>query len=436
MPTQLIRPADAERIDIRCNVADAIVANLAIHLVFFFERHLDTDALAGGFARALAAFPLFAGRMAPNVGRMRIRCAAQGVPFTSATSGRSLADAIDSVARDDGLWLVDPVNASIARWGRGALCTVRVTHLADGATAIGFSWHHVLGDMQTAMLLINAWAAAADGEPVAEPLIVEDRAAYLERRLPSDGAREPGVRCLGPGETARSLAYLAKNARRQRTLTICFDDDEIANMRMACGPRESMSANDVVCANLAAAVMPADPDVDRRTLAIPINIRPRCGLDPMLVGNMITTLNLPIRRGEPVAAIAGRIRSSLDHFGNRHSDMRINQRFFDGLAPLRAGRCVSVAFDPARWNMLISNWSGFGVYRLRFEGAEPCYFTPVAKLPVAGLGALVDGPGGCGLMLQMSLPPAEFEALSSGAMLEFIHRFRPSARPLQKWAAQ
>ena len=439
MPIQLIRPPHTERIEIRCDVADAIVANLAVHLVFFFERHLDADALAGAFSRALGAFPLFAGRMAPNFGRMRIRCESQGVPFTSVTSRRSLSDAIRSVAQDDGGWLVDPVNANIARWGRGPLCTVRITRLADDATAIGFSWHHGLGDMQTAMLFINAWAAAAAGEPVAQPLIVQDRAAHLDRCLPPDGARRPGVRCLGLGETARTLVYLAKDARKQRTLTIRFDDDEIARMRVAYGHRMRLSANDAVCAHLAEAIMRADPAVDRRTLAITVNTRMRCGLDPMLLGNIITTLNLPVRRGDPAGAIAERIRDSVDHFAARHSDMRINQNFVDSVGPLRAGRCVSVAFEPARWSMLISNWSGFGVYRIRFEKTGPCYFTPVAKVPVAGLGALVDGVGGRGLMFQMSLPPGEFQAMTSGAMLEHIHRFRSSAeaaRPQQDWTAQ
>ena len=98
-------------------------------------------------------------------------------------------------------WLIDPVNGATARWGLGPLCKVRVTHLADNATAIGFSWHHAIGDMQTAMHFMNAWAAAAAGKPLAEPLIVEDRAAYLDEHLPADGAREPGVRCLGLAET-------------------------------------------------------------------------------------------------------------------------------------------------------------------------------------------------------------------------------------------
>jgi hypothetical protein len=59
--------------------------------------------------------------------------------------------------------------------GWGPLCKVRVTQLADDATAIGFSWHHAIGDMQTLMLFMNAWAAAAAGKPLAEPVTVEDR---------------------------------------------------------------------------------------------------------------------------------------------------------------------------------------------------------------------------------------------------------------------
>ena len=298
MSTQLIRPLHGQRLEIRCNVGDAIVANLAIHLVFFFERRLDTDKLTRAFAHALTNVPIFAGRMAIVDGAMRIRCEGQGVPFTSVSSGRTLREAIRSASDDSGLWLVDPVNGATARWGLGPLCKVRVTHLADDATAIGFSWHHSIGDMQTLMLFMNAWSAAAADKPLAEPLIVADRAAYLDARLPADGAREPGVRCLGLAELARSALYLAKDARKQRTLNLYFGEDEIARMRDAYSNGRRLSANDVVCAHVSEAVMKADSEVDRRTLAIAVNTRKRCGLHPMLVGNIITTLNTDLRLGE------------------------------------------------------------------------------------------------------------------------------------------
>ncbi|WP_020105150.1 acyltransferase [Nocardia sp. 348MFTsu5.1] len=424
MPTQLIKPLDVQRLDVRCNVGDAIVANLAIHLVFFFKRHLDVTALGDAFAQALTNLPVFAGRMAFAGGTMRIRCEGQGVPFTSVSSGRTLADAIRSATDEGGLWLIDPVNGATARWGRGPLCKVRVTHLADDATAIGFSWHHAIGDMQTFMVFMNAWTAAAAGEPLAEPLIVEDRAAYLDGHLPADGAREPGVRTLGLAELARSALYLAKDARKQRTLSLYFGEDEIIRMREAYGNGKRLSANDVVCAHISEALMEADPAVDRRTLAIAVNARTRCGLDPLLIGNILTTLSLELRRGEAASSIAERLRHIVDHFADEHCDMRINQQFLDAAGPWRAARCVSTAFDPARWNPLVSNQSGFGVYRLQFEGTFPFYYTALLKLPVAGLGALLDGADGRGLVFQMALPPKEIEATSSPATREHMHRFR------------
>jgi hypothetical protein len=425
--TQLIRPLHAERLEIRCNVGDVMVANLAVHIVFFFERRLEMTALARSFAQALTNLPIFAGRMALVDGAMRIRCEGRGVPFTSVSSGRTLGEAIRAASQDRGLWLIDPVNGATARWGLGPLCKVRVTHLADNATAIGFSWHHAIGDMQTSMHFIHAWAAAAAGKPLGEPLIVEDRAAYLDEHLPADGAREPGVRSLGLAEFARSALYLAKDARKQRTLSFYFGDDEIARMRDAYGSRMRLSANDVVCAHVSEALMKADPAVDDRTLAIAVDARNRCGLDPMLIGNLITTLNLDLRRGEAARSIAERIRHNVDHFADEHCDMRINQKFLDAAGAWRAARCVSTAFNPARWNPIVTNWSGFGVYRIHFEDTFTSYCTPLLKLPVAGLGALSEGADGRGLVFQMSLPAKEFEATSSPAIREHMHRFRCAA---------
>jgi hypothetical protein len=340
------------------------------------------------------------------------------------SSGHTLREAIRSASKDNGLWLVDPVNGATARWGRGPVCKVRVTQLADDATAIGFSWHHAIGDMQTAMHFMNAWAAAAADKPLAEPLVVEDRVAYLDEHLPADGAREPGVRCLGLGEIARSALYLAKDARKQRTLSFYFGEDEISRMREAYGIRMRLSANDAVCAHVSEVLMEADPAVDRRTLAIAVNARKRCGLDPMLIGNILTTLNLDLRRGATASSIAERIRHDVDHFADEHCDMRINQKFLDAAGAWRAARCVSTAFNPARWNPIVTNWSGFGVYRIHFEDTLTSYCTPLLKLPVAGLGALAEGADGRGLVFQMSLPPKEFAATSSPAIREHMHRFR------------
>jgi hypothetical protein len=424
MSTQMISPLRAQRLDIRCNVVDVVLSNVANHLVFFFERRLDTRGLADAFAHALENLPIFAGRMALAGGALRIRCRGQGVPFTSVSSDRSLHEAIRSVAGDNGDWLVDPVNGATARWGFGPLCKVRVTQLADDTTAIGVSFHHAIGDMQTLMFFMNAWSAAAAGKPLPEPVIVEDRAAYLDEHLPADGAREPGVRCLGLAETVRSLLYLATDGRKQRTLSLYFGDEEIVRMREAYENRTGLSVNDVVCAHVSEALMHADPAVDRRTLAISVNTRNRCGLDPMLVGNILSALNVDIPRGESARSIAERIRHHVDHFADEHCDMRINQQFLDTAGKWRGARCVAIGFNPAQWNPLITNVSGFGVYGLNFEDTSATYCTLVMKVPVAGYGSLMEGLDGHGLVFQMTLPPKDFEVMSSPAMREHLHRFR------------
>ena len=114
----------------------------------------------------------------------------------------------------------------------------------------------------------------------------------------------------------------------------------------------------------------------------------------------------------------------MDHFADEHSDMRINQQFLDSAGAWRAARCVTGAFDPARWNPLVTNWSGFGLYSIHFEDTFTSYCTPLMKSPVAGLGALVEGAEGRGLVFQMSLPPRDFQAMSSPAIRKHLHRFR------------
>lgn len=170
--------------------------------------------------------------------------------------------------------------------------------------------------------------------------------------------------------------------------------------------------------------MNAYPAVDRRILAISVNTRKRCGLDPMLVGNILSALNVDIRRGETARSIAQRIRYDVDHFADEHCDMRINQEFLDSAGKWRAARCVATGFNPVQWNPLITNVSGFGVYRVNFEDTSATYCTMVMKVPVAGYGSLIEGAAGRGLVFQMTLPPKDFEAMSSPAIREHLHRFR------------
>ena len=261
------------------------------------------------------------------------------------------------------------------------------------------SFHHAIGDMATLMILMKAWSAAVSGEPICEPVIVEDRAAYLDEHLPAGGAGKPGVRCLGLLEAARSLLHLAVDGRRLRTLSLYFGDAEITRMRDAYRSRMWLSANDTVCGHVCEALMSADPRCGRRTVAIPVNTRSRCGLDPMLVGNILSALNIDMTQGETGRSIAESIRHGLNHFADEHCDMRINQTFLESVGNWRGARCVASGFNPTRWNPLITN-----VERLRraiasASRARPVTHCAVLSVPVAGYGVLNrrDGRQGAGL---------------------------------------
>lgn len=421
---RLIKPPSARHRDIRCTGIDRLVETLPISIVFFFERHLDADALSEALSGALAHVPVYAGRISVARGEFRIRCRGQGVSFTVASSEHTLTEAIRSTAENRGHWLVDQVDVVSAHRGRSPLLAIRVTHLADGSTAIGCCFHHSVGDLRSFMSFVHAWAAVAAGKSVSEALIVEDRSAYLDERLPPDTARVPGVRAIRLSEAARLVLYAAKDARKKTTVSLYFGDDEVHRMRNAYGPATLLTTNDVVCAHVSEALMLADPAAARRTLAIAVNVRKRCGLDPMLFGNMVTLLKVEVRRGEGAATIANRIRHGVDHFVDEHLDMRSNLKLTDAAGTWGIYRCAPAAFDVRRWGPGVTNWSNEGLHRVRFEGVTPSYVTPVMNFLVPGTGVMLEGAGGRGVLLVMTLPPEIAEAMSSPTIRDHLRRFR------------
>jgi hypothetical protein len=431
MKNLALRPPVGAPLAIRCSVLDQMVGRLAVPVVFFFDRRLDAASLARGLERALAVAPPFAGRLAAVGGALHIHCEGQGVPFRVARSERTLIEAIASVVEDRGGWLIDPVAPARALRGRAPLFTARVTHLADGATALGCCWHHAVGDMHSFMLFVKAWCAAVAGETAPVPLVVEDRAAYLDERVPHGGAAAPGLRRLRAAEIARLAWYLAFEARQKRGLQFYFGEHEITRMCEAYGGRDArVSANDALCAHLADAIGASDPRVPRRRLSIAVNFRGRSGLDPHVLGNMVTSVGIGVKRGEAPAAIAQRLRGALDRFDEDHLDYHATRRFVDAAGAHAFSRCLATWIDPLGRHQVVTNWSKFGVYDVRFEGERPVYFAPIAHTPIPWLGAIVEGFGSRGRIITTALPNEVADALRAPAALERLHRFREPSDPL------
>ena len=108
-----------------------------VETAFTWARTRVCVALTRAFAHALSNLPIFAGRMAMVNGTMRIRCEGKGVPFTSASSGRTLHAAIRS-AKDDASGPTCP--PATPRTGVRIRCCCSSTASAAGSWACTRRW--------------------------------------------------------------------------------------------------------------------------------------------------------------------------------------------------------------------------------------------------------------------------------------------------------
>ncbi|MDX6356931.1 MAG: hypothetical protein QOF98_3834, partial [Streptomyces sp.] len=156
---------------LRCGLLDTLLADLSVSVVHFFEDALDEERLAAGLAVALAHVPVFAGRLRTAGDALEIVCDGSGVPMDSYDVAETLRDLMGRVTTP-GAPLVDHVEATKARSGELPLLTVRISRTSDHGTALGVSWHHAVGDVQSFVLLMRAWSAAVEGQRLPEVELV------------------------------------------------------------------------------------------------------------------------------------------------------------------------------------------------------------------------------------------------------------------------
>lgn len=438
MTTRIVRPFRAERREIRCNFADVAAAGLAVPTVFFFERRLDVDALARGLREALERAPIFAGRLQRRGSTLHIRCEGQGVPMSTAASTSTSEEAMRELSRGGGQWLVDMLTPRRATRGRDSLLTVRVTHLADGTSAVGCCFHHAVGDMHTFLLFMKIWAASAASEPPPDAEVVDDRVAYIFEHMPPDATHSSHLKLLGARELFRFGLFLTLAPRKSRALMIYFGEDEIERMRAAyASAGERLSANDAVCAHILSLIAACDEGIEAREATLAINLRPRCGLDEALMGNFIGTLPVDVRADDAPRAIAGRIRRGVDHFASESLDFRATQAYADALGPRALSpRCAAASLD--RLNShgpIISNWTKFGAYDVKFEGARPTLFAVIWGATIPWFNIIHEGFENRGLLVSTVLPDRVAGRLMSPPVHHRLHAFRepeddlPAAAP-------
>jgi hypothetical protein len=410
---------------IRCDISDLMLVELAVSVVFFFERELDVDRLADSLAAALRRLPAFAGRLHRNGAELKIVCDDSGVPLTVYEADETLPEAIGRMTLPDS-GFVEHVDPKAAQLGEAPLLRIQVSRLADGATALGCAWHHAVGDMRSFMVLMQTWSALAQGTTPPEAEFAEDRDAYIERVLPAEDSGRPGFRMVGSEEMAVLDNAFAAAPRANRGVQLYFGAREVARMkeRYAAAAQRRLSTNDALTAHLVSCVRRLDDDEGPRALTIPVDLRRFLGLSPSATGNLVGEIHLDCPPTGPAEGLAARIRAAVDDFPAAHLSLRTSRQLLAERGPALLDQCVPLGFDPPNKTFMTSNWSGSGVYDTIFEGCRPTAFAPAIAQPLPWVSWIVEGFEGRGFLCTLVVPAALAARLRGAAGAELLHRFR------------
>lgn len=409
---------------IRCAWSDLLLADLSVSVVFCYDRPLDGAALRSGFDVALARTPAFAGRLQPAGAGLEIICDGSGAEFRELDSPLTLPEAIGRLTLPDS-GLVDHVDAPAARAGQGPVTRVRLNRLADGGTVLGCSWQHAVGDMSSFTTFMRQWSAASAGEEPEEPLLVEDRAAFLDAMLPEKDSGRPGFRVVDAQESAQLLRIAESSTLANRLVQVYLGAAELARMRarfeQEAGRR--LSTNDVLTAHIVRTVRQLDGDEAERELVVPVDLRRILGAPRGTIGNLLGEVTL--HSGDvPAARLAAGLRAGIEDFADAHLTLRTSRAVLEELGPEGLDRCVPLGFNPTERTFTTSSWRGFGAYTARFDGASPVLMAPAISLPLPWVCWMVEGFHGTGALCTVSVPAAIATRLRSADGRALLHADR------------
>lgn len=427
-----VRPNPADDVcadpagDVRCGLIDISLADVPTSIVFGYPVELDFTALATGLSIALNRIPVFSARLRTDGDELYLVNPAAGVPFAHAEADETLADALSRLTRTES-GFVDHVRANAARTEDRPLFTARLTALADGASLLGLSWHHAVGDLQSVLLLLQTWSAAVADHPLPQPILVRDRDRELIDLLPETDCGRPSFRLPdSPDEAELIKQTVAAAPLANRTVQLYFGPDELQRMRTAVSEEagRALSINDVVCGHLSATLWDLAEDDQPRRLAVPVNVRRYLGLPAELIGNVLGEIVLTRPAHSGAAELAGAVRDGVENFARDHFSGRANHEYLARIGRSELSRCIPIGFDPGRRMIVLSNWSKFGLYDLEFSGHRPIAFSPAAIGQIAWIGWLVEGFAGQGLLATLALPARLAAAVRKPEAQAELHRFR------------
>ncbi len=166
----LIKARQTTPLQIRCSLSDHLALPAPISVAFFYAQTIPKERIVKALQDVLVDFPLFAGRFIKNAQHLCIDCQNQGVRL----SVRHWTSLPEDMTR-----LVDPIKPFKSLAQQMPVLHIQLNYCQKGM-AIGYCWHHSLGDMATFMEFLKALSASAQGKPYPPPHIITDRSRYLD----------------------------------------------------------------------------------------------------------------------------------------------------------------------------------------------------------------------------------------------------------------
>ena len=413
---------------IKCSVTDKLLSAIPVPVVFFYRQEIPINNLVEALSQVLIDFPVFSGVLDNVNGDLYINCNNQGVLFSIAKSNKRIDDILHSSPDSIAKHLVDLVNPKKAKSKKTPIFTIKATCFACGGTAIGVCWHHAIGDMHTFMYLMKAWSDRMNHREYEKPLIVEDRDEYSESTLDSANNHHdnPGIRYLQGKELIRFMLYMIFRARNKREVKFYFSVDELSNMRKEYSEKAGiqLSRNDSLCAHLFGIINEIDVFTPDRLLSVVVDYRRRTSLPLELLGNYITTLRFSERQNPDSNILAENIRKSVNDFQNQFDYFSSKKYLLQHPHGNQLDRFIAKAIDPLNRALLITNWAGFGVYDVSFNGARPFLFTPIGAFPFPWLTSISEGPENQGLIYNANLPNRLCDKLVQKDSIQRVHQYQ------------
>lgn len=433
MQTLLVKALKHHHQHIKCSVSDHFVFRIPVSVVFFYQKAISSELIIDALEHVLGDFPIFAGVLIKQDHQLYIDCNNQGVQVNIVHSDQPITHIHkpSDFSQLEPTEFVDKIHPQKNLKKRQPLLTIKLSYYSDGMT-IGYCWHHTLGDMATFMEFLKALSAYAAHQPYQPALITEDRENYLKEWVSktveiSNEVRPSRLKKLNLIDI---LHFIKQVFLPKRMLYFYFTPEEIEALRVTMSEKvgRKLSRNDVLCAHLLRCLAHCRTDhALLHSVSIAINYRPRLGMPSNLLGNYVDAMRIQFPKHHSTEMIADTINRVVSNYLNESFYYDHEQTFLKkngGLKKLKY--VIPQEFLPQCKNLLISNWSNFGVYTIDFGIAKPYLFLPVGRPTIPWMSCVVEGYNNKGLFVAVVLPARIAKRLSHPSMLKQVHAYRES----------